>query len=266
MKQQMREIKLPQVILTIWPDHSTVSRRASLGSISPRACRPDSPVYAKLPRAPKNSSPVPELTSLYHKSDPGNYGSRSYPGNCSGNLIKDLLRYFSPRSVFDPMTGSGTCRDVCRELRIPHFSADLKSGFDACDPASYPAETFDFVWIHPPYWRQKVYSNDPRDLSAAPSVDAFLNRYELLIRNCTQALNPRGRLSILMGDYSDREAGFVPLVYHTKRLCFEAGLKQRCTDIIRFSHGASSGKKTYSSSFIPGLHDVCVVMEKPSTR
>jgi hypothetical protein len=97
-------------------------------------------------------------------------------------------------------------------------------------------------------------------------VDAFLKRYELLMRNCTQVLNPRGRLAILMGDYSDREAGFVPLVYHTKRLCFEAGLHQRCTDIIRFSHGASSGKKTYSTSFIPGLHDVCVVMEKPSTQ
>ena len=37
-----------------------------------------------------------------------------------------------------------------------------------------------------------------------------------------------------MGDYSDREAGFVPLVYHTKRLAFAAGLTQHCTDIIRF--------------------------------
>jgi hypothetical protein len=266
MKHHIHEIKLPQIIVTFWRDHSSAPRSPSLRSLSPKAASSETAVFAKLPRAPKNASPVPELTSLYHKSDPGNYGSRSYPGNCSGNLIKDLLLYFSPRSVFDPMTGSGTCRDVCQELRIPHFSADLKHGFDACDPASYPSETFDFVWLHPPYWRQKIYSNDPRDLSATPSVDAFLKRYELLIRNCTQVLNPRGRLAILMGDYSDREAGFVPLVYHTKRLCFEAGLKQRCTDIIRFSHGASSGKKTYRSSFIPGLHDVCVVMEKPSTR
>jgi hypothetical protein len=74
---------------------------------------------------------------------------------------------------------------------------------------------------------------------------------------------PAGKLAILMGDYSDREAGFVPLVYHTKRLCFEAGLRQTCTEIIRFSHGASSGKKVYKSSFIPGLHDVCLIVEKP---
>ena len=60
---------------------------------------------------------------------------------------------------------------------------------------------------------------------------------------------------------SDREAGFVPLVYHTKRLCFEAGLKQCTTDIIRFSHNASSSTKVYKSSFIPGLHDVCAIVE-----
>ena len=32
------------------------------------------------------------------------------------------------------------------------------------------------------------------------------------------------------------------------------------TDIIRFSHGASSSNKVYRSSFIPGLHDVCMIL------
>jgi hypothetical protein len=90
----------------------------------------------------------------------------------------------------------------------------------------------------------------------------FLRRYGLLIRNLADALAPGGRLAILMGDYSDREEGFVPLVYHTKRLAFEAGLKQCCTDIIRFSHGASSSRKVYTSSFIPGLHDVCSIFTR----
>ncbi len=75
-------------------------------------------------------------------------------------------------------------------------------------------------------------------------------------------LKPGGKLAILMGDYCDREADFVPLTYHTKRLCFQAGLRQCCTDIIRFSHGASSSKKVYRSSFIPGLHDVCAIFER----
>lgn len=64
-----------------------------------------------------------------------------------------------------------------------------------------------------------------------------------------------------MGDYSDHGT-FIPLTYWTKLLAFRAGLRQTCTDIIRFSHGASSSTKVYKSSFIPGLHDTCIVFEK----
>jgi hypothetical protein len=223
----------------------------------------DQPIWAKLPQAPANTSPVPHLTSLYHFHRAGDYGDRSYPGNCGGNLIKDLLTYFRPGLVFDPMAGSGTCRDVCDELGIPCIAWDIHQGYDACDPASAPAaEMFDFIWAHPAYWRMKLYADDPRDLSRAPTLEAFLTRYGQFIRNATRALKPSGKLVILMGDYCDREAGFVPLTYHTKRLAFEAGLRQHCTDIIRFSHGASSGRKVYRSSFIPGLHDVCMVFER----
>jgi hypothetical protein len=221
----------------------------------------DQPVYARLPLAPRNASPVPHLTSLYHFHRAGEYGDRSYPGNCGGNLIKDLLRYFKPFSVFDPMTGSGTCRDVCRELGIYCFSSDLRQSEDACDVAARHPATFQFCWLHPPYWRQKLYTSDPRDLSRAPTLNAFLERYRLLIERCAGALTPGGKLAILMGDYSDREAGFVPLTYWTKRLAFQAGLRQCCTDIVRFSHGASSSRKVYRSAFIPGLHDVCMVFE-----
>jgi hypothetical protein len=221
------------------------------------------PAFAVLPRAPKNTSPVPWLTSLYHKQFRGNYGRSNYPGNCSGEFIKDLLLYFKPQRVADPMTGSGTCKDVCNELKIECYFNDIRDGFDACDPTANPqAYRFDFVWIHPPYWRQKIYTSDSRDLSRCPTLDAFLLRYEQLIRNCASMLVPGGKLAILMGDYSDRDAGFVPLVYHTKRLAFDAGLRQACTDIIRFQHGNTSSHRQYTSSFIPGLHDVCTVFEK----
>jgi hypothetical protein len=222
--------------------------------------------YAKLPLAPRTASPVPHLTSLYHFSRAGEYGDRSYPGNCGGNLIRDLLTFFRPGKVFDPMTGSGTCRDVCRELEIPCTSTDLKAGFNAADPKSYiqffSSERFDFIWAHPPYWRQKIYSDNPADMSGAPTLNAFLKSYGIFIAECSRLLCPGGKFAILMGDYCDREAGFVPLTHHTKRLAFAAGMQQACTDIIRFSHGASSSRKSYRSSFIPGLHDVCMVFRR----
>lgn len=237
-----------------------------LASDLQRQCRPEpeQPVFARLPTAPKNASPVPHLTSLYHFHRAGDYGDRSYPGNCGGNLIRDLLLYFKPGLLLDPFSGSGTCSDVCHELGIPCLAWDIHQGVDACDPQGFgTAETFDFIWAHPPYWRLKRYADDPRDMSRAPTLEDFLRRYGRFIRNCAAVLKPGRQLAILMGDYTDREAGFVPLTYHTKRLAFAAGLRQHGTDIIRFSHGASSSRKTYRSSFIPGLHDVCMIFEKP---
>jgi hypothetical protein len=219
-----------------------------------------------LPQAPITSSPVPHLTSLYHFDSDGPYGDRKYPGNCGGNLIRDLLVFFRPRQVFDPMTGSGTCADVCRELEIPCLSRDIRNGFDATDSRSFetlpPQMSFDFVWAHPPYWRQKLYTNEPGDLSRTPTLEIFLEQYGAFIRNCAKILPKGGKLAILMGDYPDRQAGFVPLAYHTKTLAFAAGFRQHCTDIVRFSHGASSSRKVYSGSFIPTLHDTCMVFER----
>jgi len=232
---------------------------------SPAQAEPAKPIYVRLPLAPVTASPVPHLTSLYHFHRAGEYGDRSYPGNCGGNLIKDLLLYFKPGFVLDPMSGSGTCSDVCEELGIPCMAWDIHRGIDACDPQGFSdAEAFDFIWVHPPYWRMKLYADDARDLSRAPTLEVFLRRYRQFIRNCVTVLKTGGKLAILMGDYSDREAGFIPLTYWTKRLAFECGLRQHCTDIIRFSHGASSSKKVYRSSFIPGLHDVCSIFEKQS--
>ncbi len=108
----------------------------------------------------------------------------------------------------------------------------------------------------------KLYADDPKDLSRSPTLEHFLQRYGQFFRNCAAALKPGGKLAVLMGDYSDKEEGFIPLCYHSKRLAFAAGLKQHCTDIIRWSHGASSSRKVYRSSFIPGLHDVLSIFEK----
>ncbi|HEX4611232.1 MAG TPA: hypothetical protein VH092_23775 [Urbifossiella sp.] len=245
------------------PRYAARLRRSSDASAGQRQ-----PVFAKLPIAPVNGSPVPGLTSLYHSAEAGDYGDRRYPGNCPGNLIRDLLLYFRPTSVFDPMTGSGTCRDVTRELGIECWSGDIHFGFDLCDPRNFETgneiledRTFDFAWLHPPYWRMKPYADDPRDLSRAPTLESFLEMYALALAHTSSVLKPRGKLAVLMGDYTDREAGFVPLTYYTKRLAFGLGLRQHCTDIVRFSHGASSSRKIYRSAFIPGLHDIVAVFE-----
>ena len=119
---------------SINPHYAARLRRSS----PVRPAEPDRPIYARLPRAPITGSPVPHLTSLYHFHRAGEYGDRKWPGNCGGNLIKDLLTYFRPGLVFDPMSGSGTASDVCEELGIPCMAWDIHQGFDACDPQAFP--------------------------------------------------------------------------------------------------------------------------------
>ena len=97
----------------------------------------DVPKTVPLPAIPESGSPVPWLTSIHGTPGRGNYGDAGYRGNCSGLLIKDLLQFYRPRRVLDPMEGSGTCRDVCRELRIEYFGGDIRLGFDATDPKSF---------------------------------------------------------------------------------------------------------------------------------
>src|SRR5215210_4500027 len=103
--------------------------------------------HIALPGSPTTASPVPGLTSVHATPGRGDYGDAGYRGNCSGLLIRDLLMYCRPRRVLDPMTGGGTCRDVCRELGIECVSKDVRSGFDAADSLSYRGlGEFDFVW------------------------------------------------------------------------------------------------------------------------
>ena len=217
-----------------------------------------------LPAAPRTASPVPSLTSLYSKDRRGPYGDARYPGNCSGYLIRDLICFYGAENILDPMTGSGTCKDVCEELSIPCTSFDVRSGQDAADPASYAGlESFDFTWLHPPYWKMKRYSDDPRCLSNAPTVEEFCDRLERVIANCLTVLAPRGRIAILMGDFYDVETRrYQPLTHFTKETCLRLGLWPACTDIIRFQHGNTSSKKEYRSAFIPGLHDTCCIFRR----
>jgi len=217
--------------------------------------------YIALPTAPRNASPVPHLTSIHSRRGRGPYGDWKYRGNCSGYLIKDLIQYFGSRSVLDLMRGSGTCGDVCRELDIPCTELEIKLGQDATNPASYEdVGQFDFIWGHPPYFRQIKYSADPRCLSNAPSLETFLDRMQLILRLSKGVLTSRGKIAILIGNYSDH-GRYMPLSHLLVERAIREGLHMACTEIIRFQHGNTSSKKVYRSSFIPGLHDTCLIFQ-----
>ncbi len=191
-----------------------------------RTPEPDRLIYVRLPQAPITGSPVPHLTSLYHFHRAGEYGDRKWPGNCGGNLIKDLLTYFQPRHGVRPHDRQRHRPRRVRGTRHPLHGLGHPPGLRRLrsERVSRRRRRSISSGHIRPTGGMKLYADDPRDLSRSPTLEHFLRRYGQFIRNCAGALKPGGKLAILMGDYTDREAGYVPLVYHTKRLAFAAGL------------------------------------------
>ena len=136
--------------------------------------------------------------------DRGPYGNGAYRGNTSGYLIKDLAETFGAGSLFDPMEGSGTSRDVAKHLGIRYEGRDLREGFDIMSPISRKQiealDKFDMVFFHPPYWNMITYrQNNPHDFSSG-SYPTYLARMHNSLTWLGSLLNPGGRLCLLLAD------------------------------------------------------------------
>lgn len=195
------------------------------------------------------------LTSVVSYADRGPWGDNRYPGNCSGYLLIDLIATFQPRSVLDPMEGSGTSREVCADMQVPYTGYDLQSGTDSLrDPIE---GRFDLVFWHPPYHDMKRYSNDERDMSAAPDVPRFLSLLRHGYERFFGMLAPGGRLAILMGDMR-RRGRYEPLTMDVARLD-RAHLEGI---IIKIQHNVSSNTIRYTGPFVPILHETLTIYRR----
>lgn len=64
--------------------------------------------------------------------------------------------------------------------------------------------------------------------------------------------------------HSARSRGpYQPLPHLLVAAAMREGLTLACTEIIRLQYGNTSSKRSYRSSFIPGLHDQCLIFERP---
>lgn len=214
---------------------------------------------------PESTTPAPNLCSVHAEEGRGDYGDAAFRGNCSGLLIRDLLKFYAPRNLLDPMQGSGTAGDVARSLSIPYQGFDLTSGFDASDSRSFDGiGGFDMVWLHPPYHDLIKYNNDTRCLSQCDSLPAFCSKLAAVISNCSRVLTERGVLAVLMGDIV-RRGKYYALPFHTWAIANALGFELACPEIIRLSHGATSNAIRYHFPLIPRVHDICFVFRLRQT-
>lgn len=202
------------------------------------------------------------VISVPHRDN--RWGDSRYRGNCDGTLFRELVLRYEPRSVLDPMMGSGTTRDVIRDLiagggrRIRYLGTDLKKGFDIL--TSSPDELFDLVWVHPPYWDIIRYSEEADDLSTLESWEEFRVALALALQRCHEWVAPGGRLAVLVGDVR-KHGRYYPLVREVLNL--EGKLGELRSVVIKLQHNCQSDTKTYRHlEDVRIAHEYCAIFKR----
>ncbi|GAJ14356.1 unnamed protein product, partial [marine sediment metagenome] len=106
------------------------------------------------------------LKSVVNYPQRGPWGDTKFPGNTSGYLLVDLIDYYQPKSILDPMEGSGTTGDVAFDMGdISYLGLDIRNGFDLV--GDEVEGKYDLIFWHPPYYGAMDYSNGhPHELSS----------------------------------------------------------------------------------------------------
>ena len=206
------------------------------------------------------------LSSVVSYPDRGPWGNARYRGNCTGHLVKDLVLRFKSESVFDPMEGGGTVRDVVHGInqhlrRTIHYEGrDLRQGWDVLE-SPLPHGRFDMVWLHPPYWDIIRYSESEKDMSRRPTMEDFEKCLREAVARLSRVLACRGVLAVLIGD-KRRSGEYFPLL----RCLLTDDLPVKLKGIIvKVQHNCRSDRIQYSGKnpfFIPIRHEYCLLFEK----
>lgn len=205
------------------------------------------------------------LTSVVSYPERGPWGSADYRGNCNGYLIKDLLEYYQPQRVLDPMEGSGTTRAVCADLGIAYVGNDLANGAGvdlySRDFLIWLRKRMpvDFIFWHPPYGPMIRYSDHPRDLSTLP-IPEFRRVLTMGAQRLYEQLSVGGHLAILMGVY--RKGGDL----YRFPLDLMAWREPTEPEIIKVQHHCTSDRQDYSGRFIPIVHEYLLIWKKGGAR
>jgi len=188
-------------------------------------------VESKMISELKNEKPPFEATTLwdYPRQSYGKTlkGNNKYPGVTPAFIIWNLIqRYTEPGDlVLDPMAGSGTTLDVCREEGrrcICYDIAPTRPDIIQNDSRKIPLEdnSVDMIFVDSPYGDNIRYNDNPDCIGKISSeTELFYNELEKVIAECHRVLKPNKVIGWLIGDQWVKKK-FTPVGFNVyKRLC-----------------------------------------------
>ena len=162
-----------------------------------------------------------EYVSQHYDASDGSreQGSKHYAGATPSWVVWQLLMRYTREgdTVVDPMVGSGTTIDVCRDLERLPVGFDLSPSRDdirQADAREIPldASTADFVFIDPPYSTHIEYSDDERcigklEAGGDDSGAAYYGSMERVIAEIDRVLKPRRYMALYVSDSWKKRKG-----------------------------------------------------------
>jgi len=136
------------------------------------------------------------------------HGDNNYPGVTPAFIIWNLLYRYTKENdiVVDPMCGSGTTIDVCKELKRKALGFDLvpyRKDIIPADARKLPLidDVADFIFIDSPYSDNIKYNDHPDNLGhISCENEEFFVELEKVAIELHRILKPQKYLAWLIGD------------------------------------------------------------------
>ena len=146
------------------------------------------------------------------------HGDNKYPGVTPAFIIWNLIQRYTKEGdlVIDPMCGSGTTIDVCKEEKRRVLGFDIvpyESDIEQADARKLPLkkEVADFVFIDSPYSDNIKYNNHPDNIGNISCENSlFFKRLDEVTKEMCRILKPWKYIAWLIGDQAKKKK-FVPV-------------------------------------------------------
>ena len=185
--------------------------------------RPRRSTSAKRGNQPKKPPLHKQVTTLWeypsqHYGD-GFQGNPDYIGATPSYIIWNLLqRYTQERDVvIDPMCGSGTTIDVCKDLKRKGLGFDVnptRKDITKNDARKLPLEnsSVDFAFVDPPYSKHVDYSDDERCIGKLhASGTEYYDSMRQVIAEMHRVLKAGSYMGLYVSDSHEKKKGFFPI-------------------------------------------------------
>ncbi len=149
----------------------------------------------------------------------GTQGNKDYKGVTPSYVIWNLLQRYTREQdvVVDPMCGSGTTLDVCRDFNRKGIGFDIapsRADIGRADARQLPLEnnSADFFFVDPPYSTHIQYSGDPQCIGELDSRStAYYEAMDQVFQEAFRVLKNRRYFAFYVSDSFKKGKPFSPI-------------------------------------------------------